>query len=30
MQDAVNAKLDAEKKYGFTCDNNVSEYDKVS
>ena len=26
--DAVNARKEAEKKYGFTCDDIVADYDK--
>jgi len=26
-KDAVNARLDAENRYGFTCDDKVAEYD---
>ena len=27
FEDAVNARLFAEKKYGFTCDDKVADYD---
>ncbi len=30
FDDAVKARKDAERKYGFTCDDIVAEYDKVS
>lgn len=30
IEDAIEARVAAEKKYGFTCDKNVAEYDKVS
>lgn len=30
FDDAVKARKDAELKYGFTCDDIVAEYDKVS
>lgn len=30
FEDAVKIRKEAEEKYGFTCDENVAEYDKVS
>ena len=30
FEDAVKVRKEAEEKYGFTCDENVAEYDKVS
>lgn len=30
IEDAIDARIKAEKKHGFTCDENVADYDKVS
>lgn len=29
IEDAIDARLDAERKYEFTCDENVAKYDMM-